>query len=50
MIFVVKNSNKFPKTKFWKGKLVENVVTLGPSAHATLVSMKEGSLFCVLQL
>jgi hypothetical protein len=32
MIFVVENSNKFPKTRFWKEKLVENMVTLGPMA------------------
>jgi hypothetical protein len=25
-------SNKFQKTRFWKGKLVEGVVTLGPMA------------------
>ncbi len=33
------NSNKFPKTRFWKEKSVEDVVTLGPMAQATLVSM-----------
>ncbi len=26
VIFVVENSNKFQKTRFWKEKLVENVV------------------------
>ncbi len=26
------NSNKFQKTRFWKGKSVEDVVTLGPMA------------------
>jgi hypothetical protein len=31
------NSNKFPKTKFWKEKSVEDVVTLGLMAHATLM-------------
>jgi hypothetical protein len=31
------NSNKFPKTRFCKEKLVEDVVTLGPMAHATLM-------------
>jgi hypothetical protein len=35
--FAIKNSNKFQKTRFWKEKSVENVVTLGPMAHATLV-------------
>jgi hypothetical protein len=36
MIFATKNSNKFQKTKFWKEKSVEDVLTLGPMAHATL--------------
>ncbi len=31
------NSNKFQYTRFWKEKSVEDVVTLGPMAHATLV-------------
>jgi hypothetical protein len=35
----IENSNKFPKTRFWKEKSVEDVVTLGPTAQATLVSM-----------
>ncbi len=30
-------SNKILKTKFWKEKSVENMVTLGPMAQATLV-------------
>jgi len=34
------NSNKFQKTKFWKEKSVEDVVTLGPMAQATLVRCK----------
>jgi hypothetical protein len=34
------NSNKFQKTRFWKEKSVEYVVTLGPTARATLVSLK----------
>jgi hypothetical protein len=29
------NSNKFQKTRFWKEKSVEDVVTLGPTAQAT---------------
>ncbi len=37
VIFATKNSNRFHKTKFQKEKLVENVVTLGPIAQATLV-------------
>jgi len=36
------NSNKFQKTKFWKEKTVEDLVTLGPlgpTAQATLVGI-----------
>jgi hypothetical protein len=36
MISTTENSNKFQKTKFWKEKSVEDVVTLGSMAHATL--------------
>jgi len=38
--FAAENSNKFPKTRFWKEKSVEDVVTLGPTAQATLVVME----------
>ncbi len=37
MIFATENSNKFQKTRFWKEKSLEDVVTLGPRAQATLV-------------
>jgi hypothetical protein len=37
VIFSAENSNKFQKTRFWKEKLVEDVVTLGPKAKAILV-------------
>jgi hypothetical protein len=37
MIFAIENSNKLQITKFWNEKLVEDVVTLGPTAQATLV-------------
>jgi hypothetical protein len=37
MISATENSNKFQKTRFWKEKSVEDVVTLGPMPHATLV-------------
>jgi hypothetical protein len=40
VIFATENSNKFQKTMFCKEKLVEDVVTLGPTAQATLVSIK----------
>jgi hypothetical protein len=33
VISATENSNKFQKTKFWKEKSVEDVVTLGPTAH-----------------
>jgi hypothetical protein len=38
VISTPKNSNKFQKTKFWKEKSVEDVVTLGPMTQATLVN------------
>jgi len=41
MISATENSNKFQKTRFWKGKLVEDMVTLGPTAQATLVELKQ---------
>jgi hypothetical protein len=31
------NLKKFPKTRFWKEKSIEDVITLGPTAQATLV-------------
>jgi hypothetical protein len=37
VISAAENSNKFQNTRFWKEKSVEEVVTLGPTAHATLV-------------
>jgi hypothetical protein len=37
---LLKFSNKFPKNRFWKEKSVEDAVTLGPMAQATLVWMK----------
>ncbi len=39
VICAPENSNKFQKTRFWKEKSVEDVVTLGPPAQATLVSI-----------
>jgi len=39
VISAAKNSNKFPKKPgFWKEKSVEDMVTLGPTAQATLTS------------
>jgi hypothetical protein len=37
VVYGTENSNKFQKTRFWKEKPIENVVSLGPMAHATLV-------------
>jgi hypothetical protein len=34
VISAAENSNKFQKTRFWKEKSVENVVTLGPTVQA----------------
>jgi hypothetical protein len=39
VISALKNSNKFQKTRFWKEKIVEEVITLGPTAQATLVQL-----------
>jgi hypothetical protein len=39
VISATENSKQFQKTRFWKEKSVEDVVTLGPTAHATLVSI-----------
>jgi hypothetical protein len=36
MISAAKNSNEFQKTRFWKEKSVEDMVTLGPMTQATL--------------
>jgi hypothetical protein len=41
VISITENSNKFPKTRFWKEKSVEDMVTLGLTAHATLMTMKQ---------
>jgi hypothetical protein len=37
LIFVAENSNKFQKTRFWKEKSIEDMVSFGPMAHATLL-------------
>ncbi len=37
VISAAENSNKFQKTRFGKEKSVEEMVTLGPRAKATLV-------------
>jgi len=40
VISAAENSNKFQKTRFWKEKSVEDMLTLRPRAQATLVSVK----------
>ncbi len=40
VIFATENSNKFQKTRFWKEKSIEDVVTLGPMAQVALVGHK----------
>jgi hypothetical protein len=40
VVSATENSNKFQKTRFWKEKSVEDVAALGPTAQATLVTMK----------
>jgi hypothetical protein len=44
VISAAENSNKFQKTRFWKVKSVEDIVTLGPPAEATLVNMKSWTI------
>jgi hypothetical protein len=39
MIFVAENSNESQNTRFWKEKSVEDMVTLGPMAQATLLEI-----------
>jgi len=39
VISAAENSNKFQKTRFLKEKSVEDMVTLGPKAQATIVKM-----------
>jgi hypothetical protein len=41
MIFTIENSNKFQKTWFWKEKSIEDMITLGPTAQATLITYDE---------
>ncbi len=40
VIFAIENSNKFQRSRCWKEKSVENLVTLGPMTRSTLVDMK----------
>jgi hypothetical protein len=42
IFFATENSNKFQKSRFWKEKSVENVLsTLGPTPQITLVYIKK---------
>jgi hypothetical protein len=40
VISAAENSNKFQNPRFCTEKSVEDVVTLGPTAQATLINMK----------
>jgi hypothetical protein len=44
VISAAENSNKFQKTRFWKEESVEDLVTLGSTAQATLVLISEASV------
>jgi hypothetical protein len=50
VISAAENSNKFQKTRFWKEKSVEEVVTLAPMAQTTLVVTTTDNLILVLIL
>jgi hypothetical protein len=50
VISAAENSNKFQKTRFWKEKSVEDMVTLGPTAQATLVILNPQKQFTLKQL
>ncbi len=41
--------NKFKKMRFWKEKSVEDTVTLGPTARATLVQLKNHPIIPIPQ-
>ncbi len=47
MISAAENSSKFQKTRFWKGKSVEDVIALGPTAQVTLIN-NEGNKYPTL--
>jgi hypothetical protein len=51
VISAAENSNKFQKNRFWKEKSVEDVVTVGPTAQATLINKYNnsviGSIVCL---
>jgi hypothetical protein len=41
MISTIENSNKFQKTWSWKEKSIEDMVALGPTVQATLITYDE---------
>jgi hypothetical protein len=50
MIFVTENSNKFQKTRFWKEKSVENVVTLeGLPFNSNTISFQKIDTYKVIR-
>jgi len=44
VISAAENSNKFQKTRFWKEKSVEDVVTFGSTAQATVAYIKSDKI------
>ncbi len=44
VIYAAENSNKFQKTRFLREKSLGDVVTVGPMAHATLISFTKTKL------
>ncbi len=53
VISATENSNKFQKTRFWKEKSLEDLVTLGPMVQATLVvfeSKDVHTINCIMSL
>ncbi len=47
VISATENLNKFQKTRFWKEKSIEDVVTLGPmngTGHTSVIKVVSGSV------
>ncbi len=48
VIFVTENSNNFLKTRFWKEKSVESMVTLeGLPLNSSMISFQNNVICCV---
>jgi hypothetical protein len=50
VISATENSNKFQKTRFWKEKSVEDMVTLGPTStgHTSRIETSREAIQCNL--